>query len=335
MEKKNLTVSVSPHVHSPESTRSVMLDVIIALVPALIGAVFFFGWRALTVVLVSVAACVFFEWGYRKLMKKDCTAGDLSAVVTGILLAYVCPVTIPYWALILGDLFAIIVVKQLFGGIGQNFMNPALAARAFMFSWPVLMATWVAPGASLSVFGSNLDAVTAATPLAALKTGMLPDVPMFDMYVGTIGGCLGETSAVLLLLGGVYLYMRDVISLHIPLSFIGTVAVLTFLFPLGGNARVDWMLYEVCSGGVLLGAIFMATDYVTSPVTKWGQVIFGIGCGAITVLIRYFGAYVEGVSYAILIMNVCVGFLDRIGLPKRFGYVKPEKVKTVKGGGAE
>ncbi len=327
MEHNNLTVSVSPHIHSAESTRSIMLDVIIALVPALIGAVFFFGVRALTVVLVSVCACVFFEWGYRKLMKKDQTIGDLSAVVTGILLAYVCPVSIPYWALIIGDFFAIIVVKQLFGGIGQNFMNPALAARAFLFSWPVLMTTWTAPGASLSILGSNLDAVTAATPLASLKAGILPDASMFDLYVGSIGGCLGETSAVLLMLGGVYLYMRDVISLQIPAAYLGTVALLTFLFPQGGNDRVTWMLYELCSGGLILGAVFMATDYVTSPVTKLGQVVYGVGCGIITVLIRYFGSYAEGVSYAILIMNVCVGFLDRIGIPKRFGYVKPKKGK--------
>ena len=332
MDEKNLTLSVSPHTHAGDSTRSVMLDVIIALMPALIGSVYFFGFRALMVCLVSAGACVFFEWGYRRLMKKDCTAGDLSAVVTGLLLAFVCPVTIPYWTLIIGDFFAIIVVKQLFGGIGQNFMNPALAARAFLFSWPVIMATWVAPGTALSIFGSNVDAVTVATPLARMKTGLAPGVTMFDLYVGTTGGCLGETSAVLLLLGGVYLYMRDVISARIPVSFLGTVALIAFLFPRGGNARMDWMLWQLCSGGVILGAVFMATDYVTSPVTKWGQVIYGIGCGALTMFIRYFGSYAEGVSYAILIMNVCACFLDRVGVPKRFSYVKPEKVKKAKGG---
>ncbi len=334
-KKYSLTVSVSPHIHAPDSTRSIMLDVIIALLPALIGSVYFFGPRALVVCIVSCCACVFFEWGYRKLLKKDCTVGDLSAVVTGLLLAYVCPVTIPYWALIIGDFFAIIVVKQLFGGIGQNFMNPALAARAFLFSWPVLMTTWTAPGAALSLFGSNADAVTAATPLAALKAGLAPGVSMFDLYVGSIGGCLGETSAVLLLLGGVYLYMRDVISARIPLSFLGTVAVLTFLFPRGGNDRIDWMLWQLCSGGLILGAVFMATDYTTSPVTKWGQIIYGIGCGALTVFIRYFGSYAEGVSYAILIMNVCACFLDRVGVPRRFGFVKPEKTKKNKGGGGD
>lgn len=327
MDKKNLTLSVSPHVHAPDTTRSVMLDVIIALMPALIGAVYFFGLRALLVCVISVGACVFFEWGYRRLLKKDCTAGDLSAVVTGLLLAFVCPPTIPYWTVIIGAFFAIVVVKQLFGGIGQNFMNPALAARAFLFSWPVLMATWVAPGTTLSLFGSNLDAVTVATPLAQLKNGLAPDASMFDLYVGTIGGCLGETSTVLLLLGGVYLYMRDVISARIPVSFLGTVAVIAFLFPQGGAARVDWMLWQLCSGGVVLGAVFMATDYVTSPVTKPGQIVYGIGCGALTMLIRYFGSYAEGVSYAILIMNVCACFLDRVGMPKRFGLVKAKKAK--------
>lgn len=331
----NLTVSVSPHIHAADSTRSIMLDVIIALMPALIGAVYFFGLRVLLVCAVSCAACVFFEWGYRRVMKKDTTVSDLSAVVTGLLLAFVCPVTIPYWALIIGDFFAIVVVKQLFGGIGQNFMNPALAARAFLFSWPVMMTTWVAPGAALSLFGSNADAVTVATPLAQLKEGLLPTASMFELYVGSIGGSLGETSAVLLLLGGVYLYMRDVISARIPLTFLGTVAVLTFAFPLGGNDRIDWMLAELCSGGLILGAVFMATDYTTSPVTKWGQVVYGIGCGGLTVLIRYFGSYAEGVSYAILIMNVCACFLDRVGVPKRFGFVKPEKVRKGKGGGGD
>ena len=165
-----------------------------------------------------------------------------------------------------------------------------------------------------------------------MKTGLAPGVTMFDLYVGTTGGCLGETSAVLLLLGGVYLYMRDVISARIPVSFLGTVALIAFLFPRGGNARMDWMLWQLCSGGVILGAVFMATDYVTSPVTKWGQVLYGIGCGALTMLIRYFGSYAEGVSYAILIMNVCACFLDRVGVPKRFGLVKPGKVRKAKGG---
>lgn len=323
-ENINLTISCSPHVHAPDDTRSIMLDVVIALLPAMLGAMYFFGLRSLVVMAVSVAACVIFEFLYRKLLKKDCTVGDCSAIVTGILLALVCPVTIPYWAIIIGDFFAIVVVKQLFGGIGCNFVNPALAGRAFLFSYPVLMSTWVKVGTSLNLFGSNADAVTAATPLASLHQGALPAEGLMDCFIGSVGGSMGETSAILLLAGLLYLLVRKIISIRIPLAYIGTVAVLAFLFP-QGNDRLVWMGYQVLSGGLLLGAIFMATDYATSPVTKWGQVIYGIGCGVITVAIRYFGAYAEGVSYAILIMNVSVFLLDKVGVPKRFGYVKPKK----------
>ncbi len=322
-----LTVSSSPHDHGPNTTQTIMRDVLIALTPALIGSVFFFGFRALLVTMVSAAACVFFEWGYRKLMKLDSTVYDLSAVVTGVLLAYVCPVTIPYWCIIIGDFFAIVVVKQLFGGIGKNFMNPALAARAFLFSWPVIMNTWVKPGIrNWAGLLSTADAVTAATPLAAMHSGKLPDASVLDLFLGNVGGCLGETSALLLLIGGAYLLIRKVISPRIPLAFLGTVAVLTFLFPQGGD-RLTWMAMSVLSGGVMLGAIFMATDYVTSPVTKWGQVLFGVGCGLITVVIRYFGAYNEGVSYAILVMNACVVLLDKVGRPVKFGAPKKEAAK--------
>ena len=323
-ENIDLTLSTSPHVHSPDNTRSIMLDVVIALLPAMLGSVFFFGFRALTVMAVSVAACVLFEYLYRRLMKKDCTVGDCSAIVTGILLAMVCPATIPYWAIIIGDFFAIIVVKQLFGGIGCNFLNPALAGRAFLFSYPVLMTTWPAMGASLKLMGSNADAVTAATPLASLHQGLLPDASLLDCLVGYVGGSLGETSAVLLLAGFIYLLVRKIISARIPLAYIATVAILAFLFP-RGNDRLVWTGYQVLSGGLLLGAIFMATDYATSPVTKWGQLIYGIGCGLITFGIRYFGSYAEGVSYAILIMNITASLLDKVGVPKRFGYVKEKK----------
>ena len=273
---------------------------------------------------VSVAACVVFEYLYRKLLKKDTTVGDCSAIVTGVLLAMVCPVTIPYWTIIIGDFFAIVVVKQLFGGIGCNFLNPALAGRAFLFSYPVIMTTWVAPYTSLNLIGSNADAVTAATPMSYLHQGMLPDTSVLYSFIGSVGGCLGETSAVLLLAGGVYLVVRKVISARIPLAYIATVAVIALLFP-QGNDRLQWLGYQVFSGGLMLGAIFMATDYATSPVTKGGQIVYGIGCGLITMLIRYFGSYAEGVSYAILIMNVTVLLLDKIGVPKRFGYVKPGK----------
>lgn len=322
-----LTVSSSPHAHSPVTTQTVMRDVLIALLPALLGSVYFFGLRALMVTLVSVTGCVFFEWGYRKVMKLDSTVWDLSAVVTGVLLAFVCPVTIPYWCILIGDFFAIVLVKQLFGGIGQNFVNPALAARAFLFSWPVAMNTWVKVGFenAAGVF-STADAVTAATPLASMHQGALPENTVMELFLGQVGGCIGETSALLLLLGLIYLLVRKVISLRIPVAFVGTVAVLTFLFPMG-NDRLMWMACNVLSGGLILGAVFMATDYVTSPVTKWGQVIFGIGCGVITVVIRYFGSYNEGVSYAILVMNACVMLLDKVGKPRKFGAPKKEAAK--------
>ena len=323
-----LTISSSPHVHSPVSTRTIMRDVLIALVPALMGAVYFFGLRALMVTLVSVAACVFFEWGWCKIMKRDCKVYDLSAMVTGVLLAFVCPPTIPYWTIILGDFFAIILVKMLFGGIGRNVVNPALAGRAFMFSWPVLMSTWVKVGwENQAGLLSTVDAVTAATPLANMHQGQMPEASILDMFLGNVGGCIGETSALLLLIGFAYLLIRKIISVRIPLAYIGTVAVLAFLFPMG-NDRMMWMAAQLFGGGLMLGAIFMATDYVTSPVTKLGQIIYGIGCGVLTILIRYFGGYNEGVSYAILVMNCCVVLLDRIGRPTKFGAPKKEGKKA-------
>lgn len=319
MNDTQLKLSSSPHLHGALTTRHIMLDVIIALLPALIGAIVFFGWRALTVTLVSVAACVFFEWGYRKVMKLDCTVGDLSAVVTGILLAFVCPVTLPYWVIIIGAFVAIIIVKQLFGGIGKNIMNPALLARAFLLiSWPVYMTTWVQSGKWTGIF-STADAVTGATPLGELAEGGAASFKLLDLFLGTTGGCIGEVSALLLLIGGLYLLVRRVISVRIPLAFIGTVAVLAFLFPQAGYDRLTWAGIQVLSGGVILGAFFMATDYVTSPVTAWGQVLFGIGCGALTVAIRQFGSYPEGVSFAILLMNACVGIFDRVGRLPQFG----------------
>ena len=322
-----LTISSSPHVHSSTTTQTIMRDVLIALAPALIGSVYFFGFRALTVTAVSVAACVFFEWLYCKLLKVNCKIYDLSAVVTGVLLAFVCPVTIPYWTIIFGAAFAIMLVKMLFGGLGRNIVNPALAGRAFMFSWPVLMSTWVKVGFSnaAGIF-STADAVTAATPLANMHQGMMPEDSLMDIFLGNVGGCIGETSALLLLIGFVYLLYRKVITARIPLAYIGTVAVLAFLFPMG-NPRIGWMLAQVFGGGLMLGAIFMATDYVTSPITKLGQIVYGIGCGALTVLIRYFGGYNEGVSYAILCMNACVVLLDRIGRPVKFGAPKKEAAK--------
>ena len=322
-----LTISSSPHVHSPVTTQTIMRDVLIALAPALIGSIYFFGSRALMVTLVSAAACVFFEWAYCRMRKIHCKIYDLSAVVTGVLLAFVCPPTIPYWMIIIGDAFAILLVKMLFGGIGKNFVNPALAGRAFMFSWPVAMSTWIKVGFenAAPLFG-EADIVTAATPLSFMHQGQLPDVSVLDTFLGNVGGCIGETSALALLIGFVYLLWRKVLNPRIPLAYIGTVAVLSFIFPMG-HGNLQWMAYQLFTGGLMLGAIFMATDYVTSPVTKLGQIIYAIGCGVLTIVIRYFGGYNEGVSYAILIMNCCVVLLDRIGRPTKFGAPKKEAAK--------
>ena len=322
-----LTISSSPHAHSPVTTQTIMRDVLIALVPALLGSIYFFGFRALLVTLVSAAACVFFEWGFCKVRKLHCKTYDLSAVVTGVLLAFVCPVTIPYWTIILGDFFAIVLVKMLFGGLGKNIVNPALAGRAFLFSWPVLMSNWVKVGFDNAAgLLSTADAVTAATPMSAMHQGALPEESILDMFLGNIGGCIGETSALLLIIGFVYLLYRKVITARIPLAYIGTVAILAFLFP-QSNDRIAWMAAQVFGGGLMLGAIFMATDYVTSPLTKLGQIVYGIGCGVITILIRYFGGYSEGVTYAILCMNACAVLLDKIGRPVKFGAPKKEAAK--------
>lgn len=324
-DKLKLTISSSPHVRSRTDTRRIMLDVIIALLPALAVSVYVFGLRALLLAAISVASCVFFEWLYRRLMKKQSSIGDLSAVITGMLLAFCMPPSAPYWLPIPGALFSIVIVKQIYGGLGKNFINPALAGRAFlMASWPVLMTSWMKPGSYSSIFNIAEDAVTGATPMGTIHNGLLPDATLLDMLLGNIGGSLGEVSALALIIGGIYLVARKVISLRIPLSFLLTVAVITVIFPKGGNDNLQWMLYNLTGGGLMLGAIFMATDYATSPVTKKGQIIFGLGCGLLTVFIRYFGSYSEGVSYAILIMNVCVWLIDRLTLPRRFGVSKAD-----------
>ena len=322
-----LTISSSPHVHAPVTTQTIMRDVLIALCPALLGSVYFFGFRSLMVTLVSVAACLFFEWAYCRVTKTHCRVNDLSACVTGVLLAFVCPVTIPYWTIVLGAFFAIVPVKMLFGGLGKNIVNPALAGRAFLFSWPVVMNTWVKVGfENAAGLGSTADIVTAATPLASLHQGVMCTESIRDLFLGNVGGCLGETSAALLLVGFVYLLVRKVITARIPVAYIGTVAIVTFLFP-QGNDRIAWLAAQVFGGGLMLGAIFMATDYVTSPVTKLGQILYGVGCGLLTVVIRYFGGYNEGVSYAILCMNLCVVLLDKIGHPVKFGAPRKEAAK--------
>ena len=325
-----LIATSSPHIRGSETTRSIMLDVIIAMLPALIWAVVMFGIKALTLTVVSVIGCMFWEWLYRTLMKKPQSVGDLSAVVTGMLLVFVCPVTTPYWMILIGDFFAIVVVKQLFGGIGKNFVNPALAGRAFLLgSYAGIMTTWVDPAANKApLLGGAADVVTAATPLAYMKTGDMEGLKglysVADMFLGKTGGSLGEVSALLLIVGGVYLIWRKVINWQTPVAYIGTVAVLTFLFPKAGSS-VEWMLYSLFGGGLMLGAFFMATDYATSPVTKKGQLIFGIGCGLFTVFIRYFGSYNEGVCYSIMVMNLCVALIDKYTKPTRFGVVKSDK----------
>ncbi|MBE6970443.1 MAG: RnfABCDGE type electron transport complex subunit D [Ruminococcaceae bacterium] len=320
-----LLITSSPHIRSNTNVQSIMRDVIIALLPAVAMGTYLFGIRALLVVLVSAAASVFFEWGYRRMMKKNSTIHDLSAAVTGVLLGLCMPPSIPYWVPVIGAFFAIVVVKQLYGGIGKNFLNPALAGRCFLFSWPVLMTTWMEPLSYKGEFFSlnQLDVVTGATPLADMAQGVLPQLSLMDCLIGIKGGSIGEVSAIALIIGGAYLLYRGVINLRIPGSYVLTVAVLTFLFP-QGNPRFAWMAYQLFSGGLMIGAMFMANDYATSPTTKKGQIIYGIGCGALTVFIRYFGSYAEGVSFAILIMNVCTWLIDKYTLPRRFG-VYPEK----------
>lgn len=325
----NLIGSSSPHIRTRDGAGHIMGEVLIALVLPLAFAVYNFGPRALAAAAVSVAGCCLFELLYRLIMKKNNTLGDLSAAVTGLLIAFVCPVTVPYWILLIGDFFAIVVVKQLFGGIGKNFLNPALAARAFMLSWAGEMTTWAGPRSAAPLWGA-FDAATYPTPMSFLHNGNLADLQqMYDipkMFVGLTGGSMGEVSALLLILGGLFLIWRKVITWYIPVGYIGTVALLTFLFPRGGDP-VQWMLYNLLGGGLLLGAFFMATDYVTSPVSHLGQGIFGAGCGLITVFIRYFGSYNEGVCYAILLMNLTVWLIDKSIKPRRFGVAKAKKAR--------
>ena len=330
-----LIASSSPHIRSNENTRSIMLDVIIAMLPALAMSVYVFGFRALMLTLVSVAACLFWEWGYRAVMKKSMAIGDLSAVVTGMLLAFVCPSNIPYWMIVIGAFFSIVVVKQLYGGIGCNFLNPALAGRAILLaSYATAMTTWAAPGTRAAVFGSVADVTTAATPMAIMKEGNFADLmntySISDMFIGHVGGSLGEVSALMLLLGGIYLLIRKVISWHIPVAYIATVAVICLISAPEGVSAMTYMTYNVFGGGLMLGAIFMATDYATSPVTKPGQIIFGIGCGLLTVFIRRFGSYPEGVCYSILIMNCCTWLLDKYIRPTIYGAPKKEKKEAAK-----
>ena len=309
----NLTVASSPHIRGNFSTRRIMLDVVLALLPALCVGIAVLGWRSLVVTLISVAAAVGAEWLYSVLTKSRNTTVDGSAMVTGLLLAMTLPHAVPYWMAAVGGIFAIIVVKMLCGGLGQNIFNPALTARAFlMLIFPVGLTRYV-----------GVDGVTAATPLHHMVMPALPEQTIMQMFLGSINrpGSIGEISALALLIGGAYLVYRKVISVRIPAAYIGTVAVMTLVFSKAGSP-VEWMTYQLLSGGLLLGAIFMATDYATSPATPVGQYVYGVGCGCLTVFFRYFGLFPEGVTYAILIMNALVWLIDRHTAPRRFGVKK-------------
>ena len=312
----NLTTASSPHIRGKFSTRRIMLDVVLALLPALIVGAVVLGARSLLVALISVAAALAAEWFCSLITKGRNTVIDGSAVVTGLLLAMTLPHTVPYWVAAVGSVFAIVIVKILCGGLGQNIFNPALTARAFlMLVFPLALTRY-----------SGIDGVSGATPMHHMVMPALPEESILDMFLGRCPGSIGELSALALLLGGAYLVYRKVISVRIPAAYLGTVAVLTLIFH-KTDAPLSWMCYQLFGGGLMLGAIFMATDYATSPVTARGQLIYGVGCGVLTVIFRYFGLFPEGVTYAILLMNAFVWFIDRHTAPRRFG--------TKKGGAAQ
>ena len=313
MDDQKLLVSPAPHFRKKRDTQAIMLDVIIALMPALIASAIIFGWRALLIVSVCVVTCVLCELGFQKLCKRPVTIKDLSAVVTGILLGFNLPHTIPIWQAVFGSVVAIVAVKQLFGGIGKNFANPAITARI------VMMVSF----ASTMTSFSKIDGVSTATPLTQMGSNRL-----LDLFLGNHTGSLGETCALAIILGGIYLLCRRVITWHIPFTFIGTAALF------GAIAGHDPIEYILC-GGILLGAFFMATDYSTSPSTSWGKVIFGIGCGFITFIIRQFGGFEEGVSFAILLMNILAPYISTLTRKKPFGTKKAKKAKKAKGGSAK
>ena len=307
-----LIVSPSPHIRDHATTSTIMRDVLIGLAPAMIAAVVIFGFRALLMTAVCVAACIIFEYGTERILGRENTISDLSAVVTGVILSFNLPVQLPLWMAVVGCFFAIVIVKQLFGGIGNNFANPAIAARIFLllsFSQP--MTTWLQVEGGRAVQG-----VYGATPLALISAGDTANLPsVMEMLLGTRGGCMGETCAIALILGGVYMIWKKVITPTIPLAFIGGVFVLSLLF--GVNP-----VYELLGGGLMLGAFFMATDYTTSPITEKGKIIFGLGCALITMVIRVFGSYPEGVSYSILLMNIITPHINRMVRNKAFGGVQ-------------
>ena len=324
MENK-LIVSSSPHVRTNKDTSYIMKQVVIALLPATLAALFFFRLSALNVIFFCVTGSVGAEFLCQKISKQESTIGDFSAVVTGLLLAFNVPASLPWWMCLLGAAFAIIVVKMVFGGIGNNFVNPALAARAFLLaSFPVAMTLWTRTGVNW-VSSGNIDAYTTATPLSFLKAGSngvssLADsgISISNMLIGNIGGCIGETSAVLIILGGLYLIYKGIINYVIPTFYIGTVAILMFIL---GGFNFTFVIYELLAGGLMLGAFFMLTDYTTSPMTKKGQIIYAVLAGLITTVIRLYGGYPEGVSYSILLVNIMTPLIDKYTKTKVFGEV--------------
>lgn len=309
-----LFVSSSPHLRSKKTTTGVMLDVLIALTPALIMAVVYFGFKALLLAFICMGTCVLTEYICRKVMKRKNTITDLSAAVTGLLLALNLPADISPFIAIFGCVVAIVVVKQMFGGIGYNFVNPAIAARVvLMVSFPTAMTTW-----TNTRFMETVDGVTSATPLAAGEGAY----SYLDLFLGNIGGSMGEVCTLAILLGGIYLVVRRIISPIIPVVYLGTAAVMSLVLGLDP-------LYQLMSGGIMLGAVFMATDYVTSPITKWGKVVFGVGLGVLTMLIRTYSNLPEGVSFAILLMNILVPHIENLTKPKSFGEAKKRKGEKV------
>ena len=304
-------VSSSPHVRSKDTTERIMLYVIIALLPTTLFGIYNFGYRALILILVTIASCVASEWIFNKIVHKKQTINDLSAVVTGLLLALNLPATLPWWEAVLGGVFAIVVVKCMFGGLGQNFMNPALGARCFLL---------IAFAANMTNF--TIDSYTGATPLAAMRNG--DPVNTMDMLIGRTAGTIGETSAIAILIGAIFLILMGVIDLRIPASYIITFIVFMLLFS-GHGADCTYITAQLCCGGLMLGAVFMATDYVTSPITPMGQIIFGICCGIFTGLFRCFGANAEGVSFAIILSNILVPMIEKYTVPRAFGMVKEAK----------
>ena len=318
---ERLIVSPSPHLHTKTSTKSLMRDVVIAMMPAVIVSVLFYGWSALAVLGVSVASCVLLEYLITKyLLKKPCTICDFSAVVTGVLLALNVPSTTPWWVVFIGAIFAIGVAKMTFGGLGQNLFNPAIAGRVFLLiSFPTYMTDWTRPKGFI---GAGLDALSGATPLGLAKEGgvaAIEGLDYMDMLFFNIGGSVGELSAIAILIGFVYLLVRRVIRPYITLSILATVAVFSGIFWAINPEQFTDPVFNLLTGGLLLGSVFMATDYVTSPMSNLGGIIYGVGIGLITMLIRYFGAYPEGVSFAILIMNCFVPLINKVCHTKKYG----------------